>query len=100
MERAHALLGNDVIIGVLLQFRNKLGPIGRKRKLGRTAMSHPVWATSACRLSAIGTRAVESMVEFIGLSVAPSASGALNLKPKGAGLRLSLSLLVTFPPGA
>ena len=32
-ERAHSLLADEVIVGMLLQFRNKLGPIRRKRKL-------------------------------------------------------------------
>ena len=40
-ERAPPLLGDLVIVGVLLQFRNKLGPIGRKRKLGRPASVRP-----------------------------------------------------------
>jgi hypothetical protein len=61
-------------------------------------MSQPVSAMSACRLSAIGTSAVDSMVELIGLRVAPSASGAMNVKPKGERLRLDPSLAVTFPP--
>jgi hypothetical protein len=38
MECAHALLGYQVIVGVLLQFRNKLGPIRRERKLARSGI--------------------------------------------------------------
>jgi hypothetical protein len=41
------------------------------------------------RLSAIGTSAVASMVELIGLSTEPSTSGAMNVKPKGEPLRLA-----------
>jgi hypothetical protein len=32
-SRTEPLLGHDVIVMMLLQFRNKLGPIGGKRKL-------------------------------------------------------------------
>ena len=63
-------------------------------------MSHPVSATLASRLCAIGTSAVDSIVELMGLSVAPSASGAMNLKPNGAGLRPSAVSPVKAPPGA
>ena len=37
-ERAPSLLRDRVIAGLLLQFGNKLGPIGRKRKLGHSSI--------------------------------------------------------------
>jgi hypothetical protein len=62
-------------------------------------MSQPVAAMSVPRLSAIGTSAVASMVELIGLSTEPSTSGATNVKPKGERRRLGPSPALTFPPG-
>ena len=37
-ERAYPLLADKVIGGLLFQFRNKLGPIGRKRKVTRSGV--------------------------------------------------------------
>jgi hypothetical protein len=63
-------------------------------------MSQPVAAMSLPRLSAIGTSAVASMVELIGLSTEPSTSGAMNVKPKGEPLPLDALSRFTFPPNA
>ncbi len=38
-ECAHALLGDKVVVRLLLQFRDKFSPIGRKRKVARPGVS-------------------------------------------------------------
>lgn len=38
-ERTHSLFSNYVIVGVVLQFRNKLSPVRRERKLGTSGLS-------------------------------------------------------------
>ncbi len=80
-RRSAGAVGVDRVVrpGGNLDFKRRRGPISRKRSLA------PV--SDFADLQPRG-----SMVELIGLSVAPSASGAMDLKPKGAGLRLSLSL--------
>src|SRR5580692_10900992 len=43
-ECAPSLLADGVVLGMPLQFRNKVGPIRRKRKLGTSGIS-AAWST-------------------------------------------------------